>query len=163
MSERITQAELARRLGVSKQAVNEGVQKRRLVPGADGLFDAEAAIARWRSTAAPRVSSQGEAGSPDTGQPGRPTPAGGGGAPDYHRGRAVREAYLAQTARLDYEEREGRLVKRDDVALRWAGLAAQTRQRLEMIPDRLEGLLGPEALAELRKEIRLACSDLAGE
>lgn len=48
MSERITGAELARRLGVSKPAITKAVKAGRLTPGDDGKFEYDAAIADFR-------------------------------------------------------------------------------------------------------------------
>jgi hypothetical protein len=64
------------------------------------------------------------------------TQPGGGG---YHQSRALRELYNAEGARLDLEERLGRIADREDVEHR-------TMQVFRMVRDRLLGM--PAALSE---------------
>lgn len=57
------------------------------------------------------------------------------GGSRYQRARAVREQYLAAQAKLDYEERVGKLVAAAEVVQVAADIGATVRRRLETLPD----------------------------
>lgn len=57
------------------------------------------------------------------------------GGSRYQRARAVREQYLAAQAKLDYEERIGKLVAAAEVVQVAADIGATVRRRLETLPD----------------------------
>ena len=59
------------------------------------------------------------------------------GIPNYADSRAVREAFVARLAKLDYEERQGKLVEADKVRLQAFELARKVRDALLAIPDRV--------------------------
>jgi hypothetical protein len=77
------------------------------------------------------------------GQPGE------GGAPhlvsSYAASRAAREAYLARLAKLDFEQRSGKLVDADEVRAQIFGLGRRLRDALLGLPDRLAPLLVGQA------------------
>jgi hypothetical protein len=63
--------------------------------------------------------------------------------PDYRTSRAIREAYAARLAKLEYEERTGRLVNRDEAKMVLFQAARRTRDRLLQLPRKL----APEIVA----------------
>ena len=59
----------------------------------------------------------------------------------YAGSRAVREGYAARLAKLDFEERSGKLVDADEVRAQLFALGRRARDRLLGIPDRLAPIL----------------------
>ena len=58
-------------------------------------------------------------------------------AADYNASRAKKESYLAELARLDYEEKNATLVAADDVKKTAFSVARQVRDGMLNIPDRV--------------------------
>lgn len=79
--------------------------------------------------------------------------------------KAAKEFYLAENARLDYEERCGKLLERNQVRMSIADAAATLRAALEALPPRLApGLAGKDETyiqAVLTEHIELALTELA--
>lgn len=101
--------------------------------------------------------------------PGRPPKGSAGdtpvGAPSLAQSRAVREAYMARLAKLEFEERSGKLVSVDQVKTEAFKLARSVRDAMLNIPDKLAHVLANEsdpARVHLRMtaEIRQALSSL---
>lgn len=104
-SRRVTQAELARHLNVSRAAVNKAVKAGRITSGEDGLFDPEQAGEDWKNnTRSAAVAAKRSADRPKR-QP--------GGQPKYASARARKEHHLANMAAIKEQEMLGRLVSRD--------------------------------------------------
>ena len=62
---------------------------------------------------------------------------------DYHKARAVRETYSARLAKLEFEERTGKLISKDEVDIKYFQLARQLRDRMQQIPRKV----APEIVA----------------
>ena len=62
----------------------------------------------------------------------------------YAASRAAREAYLARLAKLEFEQRSGRLVDADEVRAQIFGLGRRLRDALMGLPDRLAPVLAGE-------------------
>lgn len=58
-------------------------------------------------------------------------------APDYQTSRAIREAYAARLAKLEFEERTGKLLNADEVQVKHFTLARRLRDRIQQIPRRV--------------------------
>jgi hypothetical protein len=95
----------------------------------------------------------------------------GGGAPDYHQARAVREAYDAAIRRLEYQEKVGQLIRAEQAAAAARAVASSVRDRLLTLPARLADSLAAEddptrieelVDAELRKALQALSKDPAG-
>jgi transcriptional regulator with XRE-family HTH domain len=169
MSERrVTQADLARALGVTAQAVNKAVRAGRLTPGPDGMFELGAAIEAWRATGGGHGAATGRFGGA------HPRPFDGNGGPDergnasecYYRGRAVRETYRAKLARIQFERESGLLVSVEEVRRTTFEAFRAVRDALEAIPERLDARLAaesdPAVVREiLRAELRKVLADLS--
>ncbi|WP_258305067.1 hypothetical protein, partial [Escherichia coli] len=56
---------------------------------------------------------------------------------DYHKARAVRETYSARLAKLEFEERTGKLISKDEVDIKYFQLARQLRDRMQQIPRKV--------------------------
>jgi hypothetical protein len=88
------------------------------------------------------------------------------GAFDYARARAVRENYLARLAKIDFEERSGKLVSRDEVEIAAFNKFRTFRDGMLNVPDRVGAVLAADSdpakvHAILTAEIRRALLEFA--
>ncbi len=128
--------EYARHRGVALSAVQKAISSGRISTLADGRIDPAAADAAWAqntNTYAPAVT-RGEEDLP------------GFGASQYTKARAVREHYQARLAKIDYEERIGKVIPADEMKVAAFNFTRLIRDRLMNIPDRVVGAV----LAEVR-------------
>ena len=84
----------------------------------------------------------------------------------YAASRAAREAYMARLAKLDFEQRSGKLVDADEVRAQIFGLGRRLRDRLMGLPDRLAPVLvgqGDQAVIHqlLTEEIATSLAELS--
>lgn len=138
-AELVTQAGLARRLGVSRQYVGQLVA-RGVVELRDGRIDfAEAvrAIEAAQDPARPRTR-------PEVAAPPAPDseaqPEGEGADPiidSYRDARALKEKYAALTRKLEYERACGKLIPVDAVVTAWESLVAAFRAKCLALPSKL--------------------------
>lgn len=185
MSERLTQAQLARELGVSRQAIHKHVVAGTLAMGEDGKIDLDAARAAMQTLHPGAKTVQALAGSAPAATPSpaaapKPTdvviPAKAGhllgdadehGMPtNYHIARTLREAEEARIARLKREEMEGQLIRLEAVRSVAANTLAATREALLQLPARLSTVLAAEGSPArvhdmLQQEIHQALAQLA--
>lgn len=99
-----------------------------------------------------------------------PTQGGGSSGrsiPSLAENRSIREFYAARIAKLDYEQRAGKLIPKDELRLKLAKLHLAVRDNLRTIPDRVAPVLAAETdqakiHAILLKEIGLALEGLKG-
>lgn len=121
---RITQAELARRLNVSRASVSKAVKAGRIVADDDGLFDPVEAELQWVSNTRPSAK-------------GKRKPGSG----SYAEARGRKEAALARMAELRLAQAEGNLIERDAVNFALDDLGAVLRGLMEAFPDRVAPLV----------------------
>ncbi len=146
----------ARHRGVSHTAVRKAIATGRITPAADGTIDPATADEQWATStnlAKPRNSVIGVPRRRRVpGAPSDPLGSDGievGAAPTgvarlvstYAESRAAREAYLARLAKLDFEQRSGKLVDADEVRAQVFGLGRRLRDALLGLPDRLAPVL----------------------
>ena len=96
--------------------------------------------------------------------PGRPAAAVQG--PSLAQSKAIREAYLARLAKLEYEEKTGKLVNAEDVKARAFKMAREARDAMLTLPDRLAPILASltdvqEIHRVMREDIERTCADIA--
>ena len=89
-----------------------------------------------------------------------------GDAPTLAQSRAVREAYMAKLAKIEYEKAIGKLIESDTVKVQAFKVARQVRDGLMNIPDRVAAELAHETNpaqihARLQREIRDVLASLA--
>lgn len=193
MDNGISLREMGRRMGVSGVAVRKAIDTGRIPEDCVGthptngrpvIIDPERADKHWRDNTtqgknhaagqrradkigtkpSPGAISNSPASTAETADlpdPGRST---GGG--QYQKARTVRETYQAKLAQLDYEEKAGELVRRDDLRVELFNAARGMRDRLGQLPDRLSGELAgmsdQHAVAlMLQTEITNALEELA--
>ena len=138
----------AQQRGVSHEAVRKAITSGRIQKEPDGSIDPIKADAQWdrhtrtaqpttpkastsRPSASPAPPSQMPSASDDT------------RGVDYHKARAVRETYSARLAKLEFEERTGKLISKDQVDIKYFQLARQLRDRMQQIPRKV----APEIVA----------------
>lgn len=121
---RITQAELARRLKVSRASVSKAVKAGRIVADDDGLFDPVEAEMQWLSNTRPSAKAKRKA-----------------GAGSYAEARARKEAALARMAELRLAQAEGDLIEREAVEYALDSVGATLRALMDSFPDRVAPLV----------------------
>jgi hypothetical protein len=179
----VTQAEYARRRGISRQAVNKAIAMGRIT-AVDGKVELSTADQEWwentdrsqlrllpeaaAAAAAPPAVGNGKSNgvtpkvaSPDSGR--RPRAR----KDTFNFQRARREETNAELAKLDLEERIGNLVARDGVRKAQFEVARELRDALEEIPQ-LAPLLAPlsseaECRALLADAIEKLCARVAAQ
>jgi len=166
----------AKHRGVSLKAVQKAITSGRIAKRADGLIDPEVADLNWARNTGPRPQTSqnpelapthhsaqrhAEGRAPEPGPSGRLETG-----LDYSRARAIRENYLARLAKLEFEERSGKLLNKAEVKVAQFNLYRQFRDRILNIPDRI----APDLAAEtdigkvyniLATEIRDALTEFA--
>lgn len=177
-----TQADFARRLGVSRSHVTGLKHAGRLVLTDNGLVDVDASIARIDATrdpnrddvanrhAAARERLQTAAAPPVPPQapasPLAPPDAAPHADPDdsisYQAARTVKERYAAKTAKLEYERAIGHLVERAAVEAAVEDIMTTVRQSLEQQPHRLAPLLIGKDLDAIRATLRQETAHILG-
>lgn len=140
MTERVRQAELARRLEVSRQAIGDLVARGILTVGADGLIDVAAARAAITANVHPTgktaaASRPPETQTPPETHPSKPTTL------DYHGARALREYTEAQRAVLKLRQELGELAPLAEVDRHLRMAVIHAREYLLAEPPRLAVLL----------------------
>jgi hypothetical protein len=154
----------ARHRKVSHTAVRKALADGRITAGVDGRIDPAAADQQWASStdlAKPRNSVTGVPKKRRTpGAPSDPIGAIGSGAGEalngapagdaarlvssYAASRAAREGFAARLAKLEFEERSGKLVDADQVRAQIFALGRRARDSLLGVPDRLAPILAGE-------------------
>ena len=144
----------ARHRGVALSAVQKAIATGRIHPEPDGGIDPAKADAQWdRHTrtaqpTTPRVTTTrpppvAQHASQPVAPPPMPQASDDARGVDYHKARAVRETYSARLAKLEFEERTGKLISKDEVDIKYFQLARQLRDRMQQIPRKV----APEIVA----------------
>ncbi len=124
--ELLTQSQFARKCGVSRQRINDLV-KSGVVNLVDGRIDPEAADRAIAANADPSKAKKL-----------RPAKS------DFQAARAVKEYYLAQLRKLEYEKESGQLVEKEQVKKDAFDTGRRVRDALLNIPDRVAATLSTE-------------------
>ena len=134
----------ARHRGVALSAVQKAIATGRIHPEPDGSIDPIKADAQWdrhTRTAQPTTPRVTTARPPPVSQPTAPPPmhptSDEARGVDYHKARAVRETYSARLAKLEFEERTGKLLNADEVKVKYFNLARLLRDRIQQIPRKV--------------------------
>lgn len=144
---RITQAELARRLGVSRPSVCKAVKTGRIKTDEDGLLDPVQAELDWLANTRPKAAGVTQK-----------------GATGYAEARTRKENALARMAELRLAQATGNLVERAHAEFVMADAGAALASLLENLPDRLAPQLSVQRdLASIRRLLDAAFTDLREE
>lgn len=179
MAQRLTQAQLARELGVSRQAIHKHVDAGTLAVGEDGKIDLDQARAAMQTlhpgsktvqalaaSAPPAPSTSNQVVIPAAATQFLADADEHGMSTNYHIARTLREAEEARMARLKREEMEGSLIRLEAVRSVAANTLAATREALLQLPARLSTVLAAEGSPArvhdlLQQEIHQALAQLA--
>ena len=145
----------AQHRGVSHTAVAKAIKAGRISVEPDGTIDPAKADAQWARNTLPsqNLNTGATKPAPKVATPPVSTPVstapvanrelqppletGRISAPDYQTSRAIREAYAARLAKLEFEERTGKLLNADEVKVKHFNLARLLRDRIQQIPRKL--------------------------
>lgn len=144
----------AQHRGVSHTAVAKAIKAGRISVEPDGKIDPAKADAQWARNTLPSQNLNPGVSKPTPNVATRPVSTVSSAeahapletraaAPDYQTSRAIREAYAARLAKLEFEERTGKLISKAEVDVKFFQLARQLRDRLQQIPRKL----APEIVA----------------
>ena len=172
MAELITQAEYARRRDVSRQYIHRLVTQgkiptdelKRIDPDiADAVLAQLSDPARRLNDMPDDMDAAAEIDEQETG-----APAPGNGHASFAKFRSAREAYQAKLAQLDYEERAGKLVRKEEIDREAFEAARLIRDRFLALPQELGGTLvgmtdEKEIIQYLRAKIRDALMDVSND
>ena len=161
--ELISQAEYARRRGVSEAAVSKAIKRCR-IPLIDGKLDPLVAETLWKARTDPHQQRRAmQQGIHVSGGAANALPSGLddddavqtsiGGRIDWRERRDRAEAKLAE---LDLEQQIGSLIKAEDAERKGRQIASALVQQLEAIPERIASELGVDAAhrSKLRQRLR---------
>ena len=163
----ISKSEAATVLGVSPAAITHAIKKGRIVPvQRDGKewIDGETLREQW-GNARSRMRNVNSrvpkpAGVGDVGKVSRAAED----LPDYNESRARTEWLKAELMELERAEKEGELVRADEVSKTWGDLVAITRTKMMAVPSKAKQRI-PEipadAFVALEEIVREALEDLA--
>ncbi len=134
----------ARYRGTSLSTVQKAITSGRIPVLADGRIDPEVADREWEANTHKRGPVMGaRIQSEDEGD--------SFGVAQYTKARAVREHYQARLAKIEYEEKVGSLVSKDEVKIAQFNIDRQRRDAMLNIADRVCAAIAAEV-----KDIRLA-------
>ena len=164
----VSLSEYARQRGISPAAVTKAMRDGRIsrgvILGSKGKksIDTEIADAEW---AASTDTTQGAPSHANPRGHNAAAQAAGSDTPSFMESKAKREAFMAELARLEYEEKSGKLVQVDDVKRESFRVARIVRDSMLNIADRVASELAAETdpfrvQQRLTQEIRLALTEL---
>jgi hypothetical protein len=154
----LSQRAYAKHRGVALSAVQKAISTGRISTMADGRIDSGVADIEWAANTKARPPAVRRQQGEDDGD--------AFGAAQYSKARAVREHYQARLAKIEYEERVGSLVSKDEVQVASFNKFRQFRDAMLNIPDRIAAMLAAETgeakcYEILATEIRKALNDFA--
>jgi hypothetical protein len=174
-AEKINTTELARRLGISRQRVNELSRKGKLTRGPDGKWDPDKAHAELGRTLDSQQERRAKVETPrskvERGFPLRePDPDGlpmtGSTHEMFNRARAAKEIAIAKERQLDLRLRQGELLEASEVERVWTEALTSFKNRLLSLPDKLAPKMAAcsnvlECRAIMDQEVRKVLSALS--
>jgi hypothetical protein len=141
----------ARHRGADPMAVEKALRTGRIQRDADGQIDFEKADEDWERNTRPQASPEDKE-----------------RQSHYSRSRAIREFYQANLARVDYDERIGKLLPKDEVQAAALHTYCQFRERIFRIPGRVAVILAAETGRDTQRvreilafEVRRALNDFS--
>lgn len=157
----VTQIQFANIIGRSRSWVTQLKQAGRLVINEKGLVDVEASKLRIEQTEEPNrddVKARHEEGRVDTkpAEPPKPKVKKISDSLGFQNARAREQEMKAKMAELDYAERLGKLVSKDDMKIAVADMVTTFRSNLENMPHRIAADLVGKDIADIRLQLKQA-------
>jgi hypothetical protein len=163
----VSAAEYARQRGISKAAVSLAISEGKLPTaavkaGRNWKIDTELADREWRENTNPVMGAPTHAKPKGHSVDDESKPV---GTETLAASKAKRESFLAELARLEYEQKAGSLVSADDVKKQAFKMARIVRDSILNIPDRVAAELAAETNQfrvhkRLTEELRKALEEL---
>lgn len=166
MGERVSRAELARRLGLNEASVRKHLAKGLYKLGPDKKVDFEDAKAAWIANRDPDAVIKGALGGAAVAKGGRPETL-AAGETTLSRTRAAHTALRVQKEKLQLDKARGRLIDRDAAMDASLAVASVIKERIEgaasQIAVRVAGVSSvPECERIARDVLRGVLAELAG-
>lgn len=153
MSERVTQAELARRLGVSRQAINDLMTRDLLPRSSDGLIDIDIATTAIAANIHPTAKTT--AALPKS-EPAAPPEQKG---ISYHTAKTLREITEAQIAGIKLRTMQNELAPRAEVDRKLRAAVISAREFLLAEPPRLAILMEGSTALEREELLKVTFNE----
>lgn len=158
----ISQSELARRLGVSRQYIYKLVKDGKL-QRVDGKIDFVAASETLKHLADPARPRKTK-GLPDA----LAAPSEASRAPTFAEAKTMKEVFNAKLARLKFEEESGKMIEKADIEDKARDIAVIVKESLLMLPNKLMEQLAVESDPReihvmLDREIREILAEMANQ
>ncbi len=156
-------------IGTSPWSVTKALKEGRIARNDLGKIDPQVADRHWEENSSPTMRHKPNVPIPSPIRSASSVPVGAKHSipiPPLAHSRAIREAYQAKLARLDYEERVGTLVAKEKVRNAAMRKGQIVRDRLLAVPDRvaseIAAMTDPREITELlENEFRHALQELA--
>jgi hypothetical protein len=133
----LSQRAYARHRGVGLSTVQKAISSGRISVLPDGRIDSDAADQEWEANTHKRGPVMGTRRQPEE-------DSDGFGAAQYTKARAVREHYQARLAKIEYEEKVGSLVSKDEVKIAQFNIDRQRRDAMLNLADRVCAAIAAE-------------------
>ena len=131
----MTNRAYAKHRGITEGAVRKALSSGRISNTPSGKIDSELADKQWCANTRTSLD--------DT------------TASSYKQSRAVREAYNAKMAKLEFEKESGRLIEKDQVRVDMFNAGRVTRDRILAVPDKvIPKLVGKTDIREMKEILK---------
>lgn len=133
----LSQRAYAKYRGTALSTVQKAITSGRISVLPDGRIDSDVADQEWEANTKKRGPIVGARRQPEEDNDGF-------GAAQYTKARAVREHYLARLAKIEFEEKVGSLVSKDEVKIAQFNIDRQRRDAMLNIADRVCAAIAAE-------------------
>jgi len=148
----MSQRAYARHRGVALSTVQKAIESGRIRTNADGKIDPAQADAEWERNTASKLETKRSlrrVPSPALRREPSASAEGLGGGNSYATARAVKEQFLARLVKIEYEERTGKLLSRDEVWVERFNANRIIRDGMQNLADRVCGAITAEIAAAI--------------
>jgi hypothetical protein len=132
----MSQRAYARHRGMAISSVQKAISTGRITALPDGQIDSDVADGQWQANTNPQAGSGARRQQEDDQDV--------FGAAQYTKARAVREHYQARLAKIEYEQRIGNLVSKDEVKIAQFNIDRTRRDHMMNVPDRVCAAIASE-------------------
>lgn len=129
----LSQRGYARHRKMALSAVQKAISTGRISTLPDGRIDSDVADDEWEANTNARPARRQQDDDQDV-----------FGAAQYSKARAVREHYQARLSKIEYEEKIGSLVSKDEIKIAQFNIDRQRRDAMLNIPDRVCAIIAAE-------------------
>lgn len=159
----------ARHRDVSHTAVVKAINSGRITVDEYGKIDPDQADREWNENTDITKPLNSVTGNPSRARKGKKEEKGSDKKPSlaaqqYTTSRAIREAYLARLAKLEFEEKSGKLIDAEKIAEWWTRIISAAKTRVLAVPTKAAPLvLGCKTLAQVKEILEQQLYDALAE